>query len=249
MNTILHELQRLRYRKWLIAQSVLCLALLAVLAFYPGELETGHLFLAIGLWLLTSHGVLTYSLSALQTAADVMTAFRCLLGVSGFLLAGYEREPSALVLTLVGLALVGDWIDGRLARAHGATEHGAIFDAETDQSIVMMLAVMVVNLTDMEIWILLFPAYRYVYILLLERFDIPTDNPKPKQGRNARARLVCAFTVIILFADLLPLVALEVKQTLSIIALLALTYSFADDIFYNFTMRSSKETSFQKPDS
>lgn len=229
---------RKRYRKFLIFQSSISILLLAVTAFYLQTVSSGYVFgivLTI-LWVLGSHGFLAYSLRAWRTPADWATLFRFLVGIAGLIMASYG-EAVWLILVMMSLASLGDWMDGRLAALYGDTPQGAILDAETDQALVLMLAVLGITVGGVGVWLLLFPLYRYGYVLLLEIFAIPADDPKPKAGGNLRGRVVCAATQLALLGNLLLPLALPAKTLLSALALVFLTYSFADDMLYQFRER------------
>jgi phosphatidylglycerophosphate synthase len=220
----------------LIRQSSLSILLLGIVAFYLQEVSAGYSFgiVIAAVWLISSHIFLLYFLRAWRTPADIVTAFRFFLGIAGLIMAFYSGEAVLLVFVMMSIAALGDWIDGWLATTYGPTPEGAILDAETDQTLIWMLSVLGISLGGLGMWLLLFPLYRYGYVLLLEVFAIPSDNPKPKEGRNLRGRIICAVTQVVLLANLLPILALPVKSLLSTLALAFLTYSFADDIFYQF---------------
>ncbi|QBQ55635.1 CDP-alcohol phosphatidyltransferase family protein [Nitrosococcus wardiae] len=226
------------YRKFLIFQSSISILLLAVTAFYLQMLSPGYAFgiVLTALWVMGSHGFLAYFLRAWRTPADWVTLLRFWVGIAGLMIASCGGAV-ALVLVMMIIASFGDWMDGRLATLYGGTPQGAILDAETDQALVFMLAVLGVTVGGLGVWLLLFPLYRYGYVLLLEVFAIPADDPKPKAGGNLRGRIVCAATQVVLLANLLPHLALPAKNLLSALALVFLTYSFADDILYQFRER------------
>lgn len=234
----LDHLSRKRYRKFLIFQSSVSLLLLAASAFYLQMVSSGYVFslAAAALWLAASHGFLVYSLRVWKTPADGMTLARFGLGIIALIVA-CAGGAGVLILAVMSMASLGDWIDGRLAALYGATPQGAILDSETDQTLIFILAVLGVTVGGLGVWLLLFPCYRYGYVLLLEIFAIPADNPKPKAGGNFRGRAICAMSQAALLANLLPYLALSVKTSLSVLALAFLIYSFADDLLYQFKER------------
>ena len=100
--------------------------------------------------------------------------------------------------------------------------------------LVFMLAVLGITVHGLGVRLLLFPAYRYGYILLLEGLAIPADNPKLRVGDNFWGRTVCAIVQVALLANLLSGLPLTVKIPFSAPAGLLLTYSFAADLCYQF---------------
>ncbi|ABA57585.1 hypothetical protein Noc_1080 [Nitrosococcus oceani ATCC 19707] len=229
---------RQQYRRLLIFQSLISVLLLAASAFYLQKVPAGYAFVisVAVFWLLGSHGFLIYFLRAWRTPADWATLLRFFLAIAGLLIAIFGGAL-LWILVMTSLASLGDWLDGWLADRYGGTSQGAILDAETDQTLIFMLAVLGASVGGLALWVLLFPAYRYGYILLLEIFAIPADDPKPKAGDNFRGRIACATIQVALLANLLPSLALPVKTLFSALALGFLTYSFADDLFYQFKAR------------
>ncbi|ADJ28788.1 CDP-alcohol phosphatidyltransferase family protein [Nitrosococcus watsonii] len=233
-----NHISRQKYRRFLIFQSLISVLLLAASAFYLQKVPAGYAYviLVIAFWLLGNHGFLICCLRVWRTPADWATLLRFFLSIAGLLVATFE-EALLWIFIMLSLASLGDWLDGWLADRYGGTPQGAILDAETDQTLVFMLAVLGASVGGLALWVLLFPAYRYGYILLLEMFAIPADDPKPKAGGNFRGRVVCATIQVALLANLLPSLALPVKTLFSTLALGFLTYSFADDLFYQFKTR------------
>jgi phosphatidylglycerophosphate synthase len=225
-----------RYRKLMILQASAFTLLLALLAFYRQMRFSGYApaILVTLAGLTVGYGLLLYSLRAWRTPADIATVLRFFLGAVALLMACVGEREVVWIFMLMVFASLGDWVDGRLATAYGATPQGAILDAETDQMLVFMLAVLGIVLGGLGGWLLLFPAYRYGYILLLEGWAIPADDPKPKAGDNFRGRAICAITQGALLANLVPSFSLAAKSLFSAMALALLTYSFVADIFYQF---------------
>jgi len=230
----LDHASRKRYHNLMLFQAFAFIIVLLFLAFYRQMLSVGYApgILLTALCLTSSYGFLLYSLGTWRTPADAATIFRFFLGIIGLIIAVLGEGGRLWILGIMVLASLGDWIDGWLATLYGATPQGAILDAETDQMLIFMLAVLGMTLGGLGSWLLLFPFYRYGYILLLALFAIPADNPKPKEGNNFRGRVVCAVTQTALLVNLMPSLSLSVKVPLSATVLVLLTFSFVDDIFY-----------------
>lgn len=103
------------------------------------------------------------------TPADWVTLARALLvcGVAG-LVAGSFTEPVTqtairTLVTVSAVALVLDWVDGRVARRTGtASPLGARFDAEVDAFLILLLSVAVSR--DYGGWVLAIGAARYAFL-------------------------------------------------------------------------------------
>ena len=183
--------------------------------FHLGALQT--------LWSLKTHR---------PTVADRVTLVRA-WGVAALYPLGFFWGATWGLLALACLWASLDLIDGALARRFGATAFGAVFDMEMDQLMVTALALLGVLFTGLGPWLLLFPALRYIHLLLLRHRNLPRLDPKPKAGDNRRARLICALVVVVLLSNLLPLtIALEWRALANGLALALLVWSFADDFVF-----------------
>ena len=119
---------------------------------------------AVVLGVLVSYTALWIFLRVGKNAADWVTLGRFLI-VSGCcawaLLEGQVTWPVLLGLTA---GVCCDLLDGYVARRFGASDEGAVLDMETDQLITLSLASLSVVTGALGVWILLVPAFRYVYV-------------------------------------------------------------------------------------
>ena len=216
-----------RYARWLEVTAVAGVVLLGISAFAPpiGMI----LFLP---WLWAQMGWLLSLGRAPRTVADGVTLVR-LGGMSALALAALVGGLNGWILPGLGVAVAAlDLVDGWVARRWGGSAFGAVLDMESDQCFVTLLALVAVARLDLPGWILAFPALRYGHLLALQFLHLPGTDPKPKEGDNTRARLVCAFVVVVLVANLLPVSTQSVRLLLSGTALLLLFWSFTDDFVY-----------------
>jgi len=217
------------YRNWLdrTTPAGLCLLLLAV--FFPFNavfLATLFHGLAVAfLWKLKPHST---------TPADRVTLVRG-LGIMALYPASLVAVNWALLLFAASLLAVMDLVDGWLARRAGATEFGAVLDMEMDQLMVLALSVIALQHGGMPAWLLLFPGLRYLHLAALRLGRLPRIDPKPKDGDNRRARLICAVVIVVLLSNLAPNSADPPRVLLNAGALALLVWSFADDFLFIYT--------------
>ena len=218
-----------RYRAWLVIEGVLGLLLCGTLACC---LEGDLVFVLSAVWVSAGLAGLFVVGRGLRTTADAVTLFRAGLVLAGPLALIWHGGLSWAIVLLFGVAASLDLTDGWLARRHGGTEQGAVYDMETDQMLVFAASVAGVHAAGIGAWLLLAPALKYLYILFSEACGIATTDPKPQTGDNRRARVVCAMLVVILVGNLAPGIPGLVRSLASGIGLVLLVLSFADDFVY-----------------
>ena len=99
---------------------------------------------------------------------------------------------------------------------------------EADQFGVLFMSVVASIEGMVGSWILLLPAYRYLYVLVLAPFDLVEAGPRPT-GNNRRAKLICLVTVLALLSILCPLTPDAMGWYAGAVAVVALGFSFAAD--------------------
>lgn len=130
-------------------------------------------------------------------------------------------------LALVGLALVLDGLDGRLARAHHRiSPFGARFDMEVDALLILLLSLLAWTLGKAGPWVLLIGAMRYAFVAAGWLWP-PLAAPLPPSFRRKAA---CVGQGLLLGAALVPPVDPPASAVAALVALLMLAWSFAADV-------------------
>jgi phosphatidylglycerophosphate synthase len=211
------------YDRWLTANSASGLAVLGLALPYPSA--AGIAFLG---WGCVFSGWLSFLGGGPRTPADVLTLLRLLILFAGVaLLVLFHLPLFALMLFTVSLLL--DLVDGWLARRHGETAWGAVYDMESDQAWVMGIAIGIHALHPAVAWVLLFPALRFLQVLFLKFTRLPARDPKPVDGNNTRARTVFAIVAGGLLLSLWPDLPTGLRTGLLLGCLLLLSGSFLSD--------------------
>ena len=210
---------------WTRLQAVCWSAALAWLALDAGT-EASRALVAAGVGL--SVLSLALVLRAPRALADVVTLGRAAAVVAALAAPWWLGDESWLVWSLLVAASTCDLFDGALARARGATAHGAILDMEVDQlSVLAMSALFVCG--GGATFALLLPALRYAYVLASWPAKLPATDPKPRDGDNRRAKQICAAVVISLLLALMPGFPAAFGDAVTAVAAALLTWSFAGD--------------------
>jgi phosphatidylglycerophosphate synthase len=126
--------------------------------------------------------------------ANAVTALRALLILG--LVAPPSALPPLLALTLVGVVLLLDLLDGALARRLGdASLFGAHFDMETDALLVLVLTLRLWLGDGFGAWVLVSGLLRYAYVLWLWLWPgSGREAPRSRLGRSAFALLMCGLS-------------------------------------------------------
>jgi phosphatidylglycerophosphate synthase len=138
--------------------------------------------------------------------ADRLTLARLVLGcgIAALTVTAIARdEPAAPVLVpLAGVALLLDWLDGRVARITGTvSELGARFDMETDAFLILVLSGYVAATTGW--WVLAIGLARYAFVAAGRVWPWLQESAPPRYW----CKVVAAAQGIVLTvaaADLLP---------------------------------------------
>lgn len=164
-------------------------------------------------------------------AANQVTLLRAVLVA---LLFGLVSQPATdsnawLAAGIALLASALDGVDGWLARRLGlASAFGARFDMETDALLLVALALLVWQFDKAGYWVVLAGALRYLFLaagglLAWLRHPLPPSR---------RRQTVCVLQILSLIVCLLPVVARTWSETLAVVGLLLLTWSFAVDVVW-----------------
>ena len=104
-----------------------------------------------------------------------------------------------------------------------------MLDMETDQTTTLSLAFLL-HMNGVGPWVYPLPGFPYVYTLLLRGLGIRAADPKPCDGDNRRAKVICALMMILLLAGCAPFVTPVVANILAAVSVLLLTYSYSSDV-------------------
>ncbi len=141
-----------------------------------------------------------------------------------------NEEPFAWLAVLGAVVLLTlDGVDGWSARRQGlASEFGARFDMEVDAAFILVLSVMALSLGKVGAWVLGLGLMRYAFVVAGELAPSLKD-PLP---RSTRRKTVCVVQIVALTILLVPQVTPDLANIVAGGALIALTWSFALDIFW-----------------
>jgi phosphatidylglycerophosphate synthase len=159
--------------------------------------------------------------------ANRVTFARALMvgGVTAMVVSSVERPVhQAGLVTLIGVALALDGVDGQVARRTGSsTRLGARFDMEVDAFLILVLSVFVGS--TLGWWTVLMGAYRYLFVAASWLLPWMTA-PLPARFSRKVVAAAQGVALVLATAHLLPEpVALVLVAT----ALTALTWSFTRD--------------------
>jgi phosphatidylglycerophosphate synthase len=163
-------------------------------------------------------------------AANRVTLARAALvgSVTALVVDSFWRPvPLALLAVIAAVALVGDAIDGQIARRTGcATPLGARFDMEVDAFLILILSVFVAQ--SLGPWVLLIGAMRYVFVAA--SWALPwLNNALP---HSVARKTVAAMQGIVLVAAASGLFPDWVSLLITAVALGALVWSFSRDVHW-----------------
>ncbi|HEU4347503.1 MAG TPA: CDP-alcohol phosphatidyltransferase family protein [Actinoplanes sp.] len=160
--------------------------------------------------------------------ANLVTFARALMvgGVTAMVVSSFERPVHQVALvTLVGVALALDGVDGQVARRTGSTTKlGARFDMEVDAFLILVLSVFIAGTFGW--WTIAIGAYRYVFIAAGWARPWLSGSLPPRFSRKVVAA-VQGVVLVVATANVLPQ---PVALIAVISALASLTWSFGRDI-------------------
>lgn len=216
--------------RWLLAQALFWTVVIPTVAWWI-EASGVHTmqFVVWGSSMLFGHLILVRVLAAGGTVADWVTILRGALLLSCCGLAWTSEGLTWILWVGLGIALLGDLLDGWCARRFGGSDAGAMLDMETDQASTLCLAFLL-HAAGVGPWVYLLPGFRYGYILLMRLLRVSAADPKPCDGDNRRARLICAVMMLLLFVAVTPGVNTVVANSCAGIPVVLLAFSYGSDI-------------------
>jgi phosphatidylglycerophosphate synthase len=165
--------------------------------------------------------------------ANLVTFARALMvvGVTAMVVSSFTRPVHlAVLITLVGVALALDGVDGQVARRTGSTSAlGARFDMEVDAFLILVLSVFAAG--SFGWWSVAIGAYRYVFVAASWAAPWLTVPLPPKFSR----KVVAATQGVALVVALSHLLPAWLAGAGLAFALTSLTWSFARDIHWLWT--------------
>jgi phosphatidylglycerophosphate synthase len=168
--------------------------------------------------------------SAAMSPADAVTLARAtVVGAVAALAADSFVRPAstAALLGLAVVALVGDFVDGRVARRTGSvTALGARFDMEVDAWLILVLSVYVAPMVGG--WVLAIGLARYAYVAA--GWVLPwLRGPVPPRYWSKVVAAVQGVTLTVAAADVLPR---ALTGAALMVALALLAESFGRDVVW-----------------
>jgi phosphatidylglycerophosphate synthase len=179
--------------------------------------------------LLLTTGLQRAGMAALGPANRV-TLGRAILvgGVTALAVTSFTADfPRPLLVTLIGVALALDGVDGQVARRTGSSSAlGARFDMEIDAFLILVLSVFLAGAFGW--WTVAIGAFRYAFVAASWAWPWLTAALPPKFSR----KVVAAAQGVVLVVATAGLLPYAVALVVVIGALAALTWSFGRDILW-----------------
>jgi phosphatidylglycerophosphate synthase len=210
----------------LVAQGVLLVGLGATVGLTAAGWAAGVAY-ALGLWMALTAGLQAAGMHALGPANRVTLARASLVaGVAALVVTSIDRPvPTAVLVTLVGVALALDGVDGQVARRTGsASTLGARFDMEVDAFLILVLSVFVGGMFGW--WTVAIGTYRYAFAAASRALPWLAAPLPPRFSRKMVAA-VQGIVLVLTTAQVLPPALAYVALA---VALASLTWSFGRDI-------------------
>ena len=162
--------------------------------------------------------------------ANLVTFSRALMvgGVTAMVVTSVQQPIHHVSLvTLIGVALALDGVDGQVARRTGSSSAlGARFDMEVDAFLILVLSVFIAGTFGW--WTVLIGAYRYVFVAASWALPWMTAPLPPRFSRKVVAAAQ-GVVLVVATAGILP-------QTVTLLAvaaaLVSLTWSFGRDTLW-----------------
>ena len=223
----------------IVAQVLLIAVLAGIVARSGGGLGATGWVVGITCGLITNAALargLSNSRSDRLRPADRVTLARATLtvGVAALTAASFEQPvPAALLVSLAGIALALDAVDGWVARRTTTAGLGARFDAEVDAFLILVLSVYVAR--SAGAWVLAIGAARYAF--LVAGWPLPWLR-QPLPPRYWR-KVVAATEGVVLTIAAAQVLPLGVTQGALVAALVLLAESFGRDVWWLWSHRDA----------
>jgi phosphatidylglycerophosphate synthase len=182
---------------------------------------------AMVLWFVLTSGLRATGMRVLGPANQVTLGRASLVaGVTALVVTSIERPvPTVVLVTLVGVALALDGVDGQVARRTGSTSKlGGRFDMEVDAFLILVLSVYVGGTFGW--WTVALGAFRYAFVVASWALPWLAAPLPPRFSR----KIVAAVQGIVLVVATAHLVPPPAALLALLVALGSLTWSFGRDI-------------------
>lgn len=213
-----------RVQRWMRLQAAFWIGFGVACLRYEGA------FVATPILILLSYAWLWRLLGSGARVADYVTGSRLLLVAGALALVLQDGAVSPLAWWLLVVASLADLADGWAARRWGGSRGGAVLDMETDQFAFVVFAFAAYAFDGVASFVLLLAASRYLYVLLMSLRGVPVHDPKPLDGDNRRAKIICAVVVTLQLAVLSPFVPTVYDHWLALTAVALLAFSYSSDV-------------------
>jgi phosphatidylglycerophosphate synthase len=200
---------------------------------------------AVVLWIALSAGLQRAGMPRLGPANAVTLGRASLVaGVTALVVTSIDRPvPTPLLVTLVGVALALDGVDGQVARRTGSTSKlGARFDMEIDAFLILVLSVYIGGTFGW--WTIAIGAFRYAFVAASWALPWLAAPLPPKFSR----KVVAALQGVVLVVATAHLVSYSLTLVAVVAALGSLTWSFGSDIGWLWrTERARRAAAADRP--
>ena len=220
-------------QRWLLTQVLLWAALLVYVPLSVGAV--GRTATQAAVWLgamAASFAALFLAIGAGRRVADYVTTAR-FVGLLAVCWIAWTGDGLGWWLFAAAVGVVSaDLLDGLCARRFGGSPAGALLDMETDQFTTLALALLIHGTVGVGPWVLVLPGFRYAYVAYMQLSGGPAHDPKPCDGDNSRARLICAAVMVLMLVALLPAASFLVSSLACGVAIVLLAYSYGSDLVF-----------------
>jgi phosphatidylglycerophosphate synthase len=174
--------------------------------------------------------------------ANRTTMLRSVLVIPLVAWSPFLAEADSTALWFYGaaclVALILDGADGKVARATNSdSEFGARFDMELDALFILGLCTAAMATGKAGLWVLALGLMRYAFVAA--SYPLPWLNQSLPD--SLRRKTVCVWQVVTLMIAILPLTPAWFAGTTLAIALVLLTWSFAQDVCWLYQRRHYHE--------
>tara|TARA_B100000029_G_scaffold499178_1_gene569186 strand:+ start:1307 stop:2020 length:714 start_codon:yes stop_codon:yes gene_type:complete len=132
-----------------------------------------------------------------------------------------------IVLSLISLTL--DGVDGYMAKLFNqSSKFGELFDMESDTLLMFILCLSLYLNFNSNIYILLIPVYRYIFIIMQKKI-IWCRNNLPD---SLRRKFICVAVTLILIASHITIFNEKIVAYMINFSIFLITFSFSKDIIW-----------------
>lgn len=215
---------------WSLTMAIISLAAMATWLVAPAWLTPEVATLSYALCAIGPFGYLFLAIGGYRRWADRVTFFRVLLGV--VLFAGHAFDPVAAwwKVGVATLVIVLDGVDGAIARRQGPTEHGAVFDMESDAFYLITMCGVARLYLGVTPWAFVIGGLRPLYVCLWAVLRFYREPPSPNRQGSQRGRSIHVALVVALIIDLAPWLPLAFKHACTAVAVALIAYSYSIDV-------------------